>query len=63
MASLSGEVFVSALNRTQAGVPMCQVVGYMGLTVAEFERTFAHHHPDYMRAETDAIGDALDFKI
>jgi len=47
----------------QAGVPIWQAAGYMGLTVAEFERTYAHHHPDYMRAATDAISDALKFKI
>ena len=35
----------------------------MGLTVAEFERTYANHRPDYMGAATDAITDALNFKI
>ena len=44
----------------QAGVPMWQAAGFMGLTAAEFERTYAHHHPDHLRAATDAISAALD---
>jgi len=42
------------------GVPIWQAAGFMGLTAAEFERTYAHHHPDHLRAATDAISAALD---
>lgn len=43
----------------QAGVPIWQAAGYMGLTAAEFERTYAHHHPDHMKEASEAISAAL----
>jgi len=43
----------------EAGVPIWQTVGYMGLTAAAFERIYAHHHPDHMRDASKAISAAL----
>lgn len=65
-AGLGNDVTPHVLRHTcgtwlaQAGVPMWQAAGFMGLTAAEFERTYAHHHPDHLRAATDAISSALE---
>ena len=39
----------------QRGVPMWQAAGYLGMSVQMIERTYGHHHPDYMRSAAQAI--------
>lgn len=34
----------------QAGVPMWEIAGVLGDTLATVERKYAHHHPDYLRS-------------
>ena len=31
----------------QAGVPLWEAAGFLGMTVKTLERTYAHHHPDW----------------
>ena len=39
----------------QHGVPIWQAAGYLGMSAAMIERTYGHHHPDYMRGAAEAI--------
>ena len=39
----------------QRGVPIWQAAGYLGMSAEMIERTYGHHHPDYMRAAAQAI--------
>jgi len=39
----------------QRGVPIWQAAGYLGMSAAMIERTYGHHHPDYMRGAAQAI--------
>jgi hypothetical protein len=39
----------------QRGVPIWQAAGYLGMSAAMIERTYGHHHPDYMRGAANAI--------
>ena len=39
----------------QRGVPIWQAAGYLGMSADMIERTYGHHHPDYMRAAAQAI--------
>jgi hypothetical protein len=39
----------------QRGVPIWQAAGYLGMSAAMIERTYGHHHPDYMRGAAAAI--------
>jgi hypothetical protein len=39
----------------QRGVPIWQAAGYLGMSTGMVERTYVHHHPDYMRAAAQAI--------
>jgi hypothetical protein len=32
----------------QRGVPIWQAAGYLGMSAQMIERTYGHHHPDYM---------------
>jgi integrase len=40
----------------QAGVPLWQAAGYLAMRQETLERTYGHHHPDYMREAAEAIG-------
>lgn len=40
----------------QSGVDMWSAAGYLGMSVIMLSRTYAHHHPDYLKAARDAIG-------
>jgi len=40
----------------QAGVDMWKIAGVLGDTLATVERTYAHHHPNYLRGAVNAIG-------
>jgi integrase len=39
----------------QAGVPMWIAAGYLGMTVETLERTYGHHHPDYLAEAVEGI--------
>jgi hypothetical protein len=39
----------------QRGVPIWQAAGYLGMSAEMVERTYGHHHPEYMRAAAQAI--------
>ena len=39
----------------QRGVPTWQAAGYLGMSAEVLERTYGHHHPDYMRVAAQAI--------
>jgi len=61
LAGLWGKVTPHTLRHTaatwlmQRGVPIWQAAGYLGMSAAVIERTYGHHHPDYMRAAAQAI--------
>jgi hypothetical protein len=38
-----------------AWVPIWQAAGYLGMSAEMIERTYGHHHPEYMRAAAAAI--------
>jgi len=61
LAGLWGRVTPHTLRHTaatwlmQRGVPVWQAAGYLGMTAEMIERTYGHHHPDYIRAAAQAI--------
>jgi len=61
LAGLWGKVTPHTLRHTaatwlmQRGVPIWQAAGYLGMSAAMIERTYGHHHPDYMRGAAAAI--------
>jgi integrase len=61
LAGLWGIVTPHTLRHTaatwlmQRGVPIWQAAGYLGMSAEMIERTYGHHHPDYMRAAAAAI--------
>ena len=56
-----GKVIPHTLRHTaatwlmQRGVPIWQAAGYLGMSAEMVERTYGHHHPEYMRAAAQAI--------
>jgi integrase len=62
LAGLWGKVTPHTLRHTaatwlmQRGVPIWQAAGFLGMSAEVLERTYGHHHPDYMRAAAHAIG-------
>jgi integrase len=61
LAGLWGRVTPHTLRHTaatwlmQRGVPIWQAAGRLGMSAEMIERTYGHHHPDYMRAAAQAI--------
>jgi integrase len=61
LAGLWGRVIPHTLRHTaatwlmQRGVPIWQSAGYLGMSAQMIERTYGHHHPDYMRGAAQAI--------
>jgi integrase len=61
LAKLWGKVTPHTLRHTaatwlmQAGVPIWQAAGYLGMSAQVLERTYGHQHPDYMRVAAEAI--------
>ena len=61
IAGLWGRVTPHTLRHTaatwlmQRGVPIWQAAGYLGMSAQMIERTYGHHHPDYMRGAAQAI--------
>jgi hypothetical protein len=39
----------------QRGVPMHQIAGYLGHSVARTPELYAHHHPDHMHQAVAAM--------
>jgi hypothetical protein len=38
------------------GVPIWEVVGFLGMSPEVLQETYGHHHPDYLRGAAAAIG-------
>jgi hypothetical protein len=38
----------------QAGADLWDIAGILGDTLATVEKTYAHHHPDYLRKAANA---------
>ena len=61
LAGLWGRVTPHTLRHTaatwlmQRGVPIWQAAGYLGMSAEMIERTYGHHHPEYLRAAAEAI--------
>jgi integrase len=61
LAGLTGRVTPHTLRHTaatwlmQRGVPIWQAAGFLGMSAEVLERTYGHHHPDYMRGAAQAI--------
>jgi integrase len=61
LAGLWGRVTPHTLRHTaatwlmQRGVPIWQAAGFLGMSAEILERTYGHHHPDYMRGAAQAI--------
>jgi integrase len=61
-AGLGSDVVPHTLRHTcatwlaQSGVPIWEAAGFMGMTAELFERVYGHHHPDYQRAASEAVG-------
>jgi integrase len=61
LAGLWGRVTPHTLRHTaatwlmQRRVPIWQAAGYLGMSTQMIERTYGHHHPDYMRGAAQAI--------
>jgi integrase len=41
----------------QAGVPTWEAAGFLSMSVETLQRVYGHHHPDYMQAAANAIGE------
>jgi integrase len=61
LAGLWGRVTPHTLRHTaatwvmQRGVSIWQAAGYLGMSPQMIERTYGHHHPDYMLGAAQAI--------
>ncbi len=61
-AELGADVVPHTLRHTcatwlaQSGVPVWEAAGFMGMTAETFERIYGHHHPDYQRRASEAVG-------
>ena len=40
----------------QAGVPIWEAAGYLGMSTELVEKTYGHHHPDHLKEATGAFG-------
>ena len=40
----------------QAGVDLWEASGFLSMSIETLTRTYAHHHPDWMKNAADAIG-------
>jgi integrase len=59
---LEGRVTPHTLRHTaatwlmQAGVPLWQAAGFLGMSEKLLEQTYGHHHPDHLREAAQKIG-------
>lgn len=62
LSGVKGKVAPHTLRHTaatrlmQAGVPIWEAAGFLGMSADMVERTYGHHHPAHMRGAADAIG-------
>jgi integrase len=62
LAKLPGRVTPHTLRHTaatwlmQAGVPVWEAAGFLGMSPAMLEQTYGHHHPGHMRGAAEALG-------
>jgi integrase len=62
LARIPGRVTPHTLRHTaatwlmQAGVPIWEAAGFLGMSPALVEQTYGHHHPAHMRGAAEAIG-------
>jgi integrase len=62
LAGLSGKVSPHTLRHTaatwlmQAGVPIWEAAGFLGMSPMMVEQTYGHHHPAHMRGAAEALG-------
>ena len=65
VAGLGSDVVPHTLRHTaatwlaQSGVSVWEAAGFLGMTAETFERVYGHHHPDYQRAASEAVGKAV----
>jgi integrase len=61
-AGLGADVTPHILRHTcatwlmQAGVPLWDAAGFLGMTVQQLEHGYGHHHPDYQKGAAKALG-------
>jgi integrase len=61
-AGLGPDVVPHTLRHTcatwlaQSGVPIWEAAGFLGISAEMFERVYGHHHPDYQREASEAVG-------
>jgi len=61
-AGLDGKVTPHTLRHTaatwlmQAGVPMWEASGFLGMTQETLQNVYGHHHPDHLQGAATAIG-------
>jgi integrase len=61
LSALTGKVTPHTLRHTaatwlmHAGVPIWEAAGFLGMSPAMIEQTYAHHHPTHMRGAAEAI--------
>jgi integrase len=62
LSGISGKVTPHTLRHTaatwlmQAGVPIWEAAGFLGMSPEMVERIYGHHHPGHMRTAAEAIG-------
>ncbi|SER59593.1 Phage integrase family protein [Faunimonas pinastri] len=62
-AGLSKEIVRHTLRHTaatwmmQAGIPLAEAAGYLGMSLETIQRRYAHHHPDYHMASANALSE------
>ena len=40
----------------RGGGDLWQIAGFLGMTTEMLERVYGHHHPDFQRAASEALG-------
>jgi integrase len=69
LAGLWGRVTPHTLRHTaatwlmQRGVPVWQAAGFLGMSAEILEKTYGHHHPDYLKDAADAITSKAPQKV
>jgi len=62
LAGIPGKVSPHTLRHTaatwlmQAGVPVWEAAGFLGMSPTMVEQTYGHHHPAFMRGAAEALG-------
>src|SRR4051795_6611361 len=62
LSGIKGKVTPHTLRHTaatwlmQAGVPMWEASGYLGMSEKTLRDVYGHHHPDFLRGASEAIG-------